>query len=249
MFLLYTKDMERTNVFIWYYFMKLIKKIFTTILLCTLCYIGYSLYKGQPVELITQLFSQETIIDNSRCPYNLVLVNNEYSVRSTPTLASIQDEGQVDEKIVEDANALLSALWNEGLQPTVTSSYRTSETQQQILNERIEMYHSQGMDLTSATEKAYQWVAKPGHSEHETGLALDINSSNPLNNANVYRYLADHAYEYGFIVRYKDAYYLDTRIKEEPWHVRYVGKKVSQIIQERNISLEQYIREYGINYE
>lgn len=144
MFLFYTKDIERTNVFIWYYFMKLIKKIFTTLLLCTLCYTGYSFYKGESPQLITQLFSQETIIDNSRCPYNLVLVNHEYSVSSTPTLASIQDEGQVDERIVTDTNALLSALWNEGLQPTVTSSYRTSETQQQILNERIEMLLASG---------------------------------------------------------------------------------------------------------
>jgi len=89
---------------------------------------------------------------------------------------------------------------------------------------------------------AGQWVAIPGTCEHELGLAVDINADKEQSsNEEVYNWLAENAWRYGFILRYPKGKEDITGIDYEPWHYRYVGKEVAKEIYEEGITLEEYV--------
>lgn len=73
-------------------------------------------------------------------------------------------------------------------------------------------------------------VARPGFSEHETGLALDINLDTGINNEDVYYWLVNNSYKYGFIIRYPEGKTSITGILYEPWHIRYLGKEAAEVM-------------------
>ena len=79
-------------------------------------------------------------------------------------------------------------------------------------------------------------------SEHQTGLAFDIGSrnSNVFVNSKEYLWMLDNAYKYGFILRFPKKYEAITGFRNEPWHFRYVGTKISKYIWEKDITLEEY---------
>ncbi|MOA44670.1 D-alanyl-D-alanine carboxypeptidase [compost metagenome] len=87
----------------------------------------------------------------------------------------------------------------------------------------------------------------PGHSEHETGLSIDVSGSDGkcaiedcFGNTAEAKWLGEHATEYGFIIRYPEGKESITGYKYEPWHLRYVGVEISSFIAENNITLEEY---------
>ena len=86
--------------------------------------------------------------------------------------------------------------------------------------------------------------AKPGHSEHQTGLAIDIMGENYDYNKFIetkeFNWMQENAYKYGFILRYPSGKENITGIKYEPWHYRYVGKKLAKYLYENNLTLEEY---------
>ena len=89
---------------------------------------------------------------------------------------------------------------------------------------------------------AGQWVAIPGTCEHALGLAVDINADKEQSsNEEVYNWLAENAWRYGFILRYPKGKEDITGIDYEPWHYRYVGKEVAKEIYEEGITLEEYV--------
>lgn len=84
-----------------------------------------------------------------------------------------------------------------------------------------------------------------GQSEHQTGLAFDINSTRwDFKDTIEGKWLAEHCYEYGFIIRYPENKQDKTGYVYEPWHVRYVGNKVANDIKNTGLCLEEYV---GIN--
>lgn len=86
-------------------------------------------------------------------------------------------------------------------------------------------------------ELAEQWVARPGTSEHQLGLAVDINGAV----YDIYLWLEENSWKYGFIFRYP-AYKTDlTGVAGEVWHYRYVGKEAAQEIYEQGVCLEEYL--------
>ena len=88
-----------------------------------------------------------------------------------------------------------------------------------------------------AVELAEQWVARPGTSEHQLGLAVDINGAV----YDIYLWLEENSWKYGFIFRYP-AYKTDlTGVAGEVWHYRYVGKEAAQEIHEQGVCLEEYL--------
>ena len=99
-------------------------------------------------------------------------------------------------------------------------------------------------DTEKADELAREYVAEPGTSEHELGLAVDINAGGETDSWTLYDWLAEHAHEYGFILRYPEDKTLITGINYEPWHYRYVGKDAAEEIYERGITLEEYLGDY-----
>ena len=86
--------------------------------------------------------------------------------------------------------------------------------------------------------------ARPGHSEHQTGLALDINvasSSAHFENTPAFAWLKEHCAQYGFILRYDQGKEDITGYRFEPWHYRYVGVETAQAVMEQGLAYEEYL--------
>ena len=89
------------------------------------------------------------------------------------------------------------------------------------------------------------YSARPGHSEHQLGYAVDINTvQEKFKNTKEYAFLKDNAYKYGFIERYKEGKEFITGYGYEPWHYRYVGIDAAKIIYENDLTLEEYLLLY-----
>ena len=124
----------------------------------------------------------------------------------------------------------------------VREGYRTYQDQKQILEERIQQYRDEGYSRSEAKKLAEEYVAIPGTSEHELGIAVDINAdTSKCSSDAVYTWLADNAYRYGSIKRYPEDKVEITGVKNERWHYRYVGVEAAQEIQEKGLCLEEYI--------
>lgn len=143
----------------------------------------------------------------------------------------------VDARIYEPLMALLQAAEAENLGPIVVAGYRTWEKQQSIMDERIAGYMNQGYSEEEAAALAEQWVSVPGHSEHQLGLAVDINGAVSA----IYPWLREHSWEYGFIQRYPKDKSEITGCSEEEWHFRYVGVEAAAEIYESGLCLEEYL--------
>ena len=89
---------------------------------------------------------------------------------------------------------------------------------------------------------AEKWVAIPGTSEHQLGIAVDINPDYEKSGKEVYAWLAENAHEYGFINRYPEDKVHITGIMNEPWHYRYVGENAAKEMYEQRICLEEYLK-------
>jgi len=153
----------------------------------------------------------------------------------------------VDERIYDDLSAMLSDCWKAGLKPIVCSAYRSQATQQRLYRNKITRLRAAGYGYESAVKEAGRWVAVPGTSEHHTGMALDIVSSSyqildtKQEETPEQKWLMEHCWEYGFILRYPSDKSELTGIGYEPWHYRYVGREASMAIKERGFCLEEYI--------
>ncbi|MBQ7860248.1 MAG: M15 family metallopeptidase, partial [Faecalibacterium sp.] len=110
-----------------------------------------------------------------------------------------------------------------------------------------------GLDEAAATEKAKTVVTPPGCSEHNCGLAADINSpeyyplEEPFKNTKAYAWLCAHAEEYGFILRYPKDKEDITGIIYEPWHWRYVGVENAKAINASGLCLEEYVAQLKLD--
>lgn len=154
---------------------------------------------------------------------------------------------QVDERIYDDLNAMLTDCWGAGLHPVVCSAYRPHATQVRLHNNKIARLHYAGYSYEAAVKEAGRWVAVPGTSEHETGMALDIVSysyqllDEAQENTAEQKWFMEHCWEYGFILRYPKDKTEITGIGYEPWHYRYVGRETAAKMKESGLCLEEYI--------
>ncbi|SDJ89413.1 M15 family metallopeptidase [Sediminibacillus albus] len=125
-----------------------------------------------------------------------------------------------------------------GLDLVAASGYRSYERQKQIYQQNVE---SRGQ------EEADKFSARPGTSEHQTGLAMDVTSAEvafaleqTFKQTDEGQWLADNAHNYGFIIRYPEGKSDITGYSYEPWHLRYVGKDIAEEIYNQDITLEEY---------
>ena len=173
--------------------------------------------------------------------WSLVLVNRWNPVPGGYEVNLVDAGGgeRVDERIyaplMEMLEAAKEANWNQ--LPRVVSGYRTAEKQQQLYDEKIAEYRKQGYPDNEAEELAQEWVALPGYSEHQLGLAVDINGAT----YDLYFWLQENSYKYGFVFRYPGYKSEFTGIGEEVWHYRYVGVEAATEMYEKGICLEEYI--------
>ena len=180
----------------------------------------------------------------------LTLVNFENTIPKDWKVDLVQlNNGQsVDRRIYDDLIARLQAAKSEGLNPLICSSYRTNEKQEQLYQNKVSEYLSQGYSKVEASDKAAFWVARPGTSEHQLGLAVDIVSTKnqrldrSQENTVEQQWLIQNSWKYGFVLRYPTNKNSITGVGYEPWHYRYVGKEHAKKINELGVCLEEYVK-------
>ncbi len=173
----------------------------------------------------------------------LILVNNEYHIPAgyEIKLMELSNGQKIDERIYPDLQQMFDDMRAEDLRPYVREGYRTAKEQKDILIEKITDRIQEGYNPIKAFKLAREQVAAVGNSEHQLGLAVDINPySGSPNEWDVYGWLDKNAWKYGFILRYPDGKTDITGITYEPWHYRYVGKEIAEEIHNKGITLEEY---------
>lgn len=160
---------------------------------------------------------------------DILIVNKNYSLPKDYNPGVNKEALKKLKEMQSDAKVL-------GLDLTLVSGYRSYETQEKLYNKYVKK---------DGEEKANTYSAKPGHSEHQTGLSFDIGSvSRSFENTKEAKWIEQNAHLYGFIVRYPKDKTNITGYIYEPWHVRYLGIDTSTKIKQSNLTLEEYL---GIN--
>ena len=125
------------------------------------------------------------------------------------------------------------AAAEEGIELFVVSGYRSYSYQQNLYNNYV------ARDGQAAADR---YSARPGYSEHQTGLAFDLNSlEESFGETREGIWLKEHCYEYGFIIRYPKEKEAETGYMYEPWHVRYLGEDLAKQVYESGLCLEEYL--------
>ena len=174
----------------------------------------------------------------------LVLVNDDHPIPEdwSVELTTLSNGQQVATAIYPALQLMFDDARAQGVYPVVASGYRTAEKQQQLMDERIARYVDQGYSPEEAAVEAALWVNPVGCSEHQTGLAVDINADGVHSYGyEVYEWLAVNAWQYGFILRYPEGETDITGTDYEPWHYRYVGLAAAKQIHCAKLTLEEYL--------
>ena len=176
--------------------------------------------------------------------WNLMLVNSRYRIPDdySVELIRLSNGEQVDSRIYPDLQEMFDDARGAGYSLFVRAGYRSEEDQENLMEDKIEAYRQEGYSQREAEREAEKWVAKPGTSEHELGLAVDINAEGQTDGNRLYQWLAEHSWKYGFILRYPAEKEEITGIDYEPWHFRYVGKQAAKEMYEKDLCLEEYVQ-------
>jgi D-alanyl-D-alanine carboxypeptidase len=187
-------------------------------------------------------FAVETAAQNSqnRC---LVLVGpgNPFPSWYQPELTEVFGI-KVDKALVQPFTEMRTDASKDGISLWISSGYRSDSEQSNLFQREVEQYVKTAPTYSEAVAAAERSVARPGCSEHATGLALDLNGvKDDFDTTPAFRWLQKHAYEYGFILRYPKGKENVTNIKYEPWHYRYVGKEAAAAMKKSGQCLEEYL--------
>ncbi|MCR5649786.1 MAG: M15 family metallopeptidase [Lachnospiraceae bacterium] len=186
--------------------------------------------------------------------WSLILINKKHLIPSDYRfeLATIKGNIRSDVRVVEHVNDLLSAAKEDGVDIFICSPYRDEEKQQKLFDKKVASYEKQGYYHEKAYDLASETIAIPGSSEHQVGLAFDFVTTGyqrldaGFADTDAGKWLKEHAWEYGFILRYPADKVSVTDIEYEPWHYRYVGKKAAKEMTELNLTLEEYDEMIGL---
>lgn len=156
----------------------------------------------------------------------VLLVNKEYALP--------RDYGNGENEVAYQAlTKLQQGARQAGYSMPLMSGFRSFETQEELYNDYV---------AADGVEKADTYSAWPGHSEHQTGLAFDVGWVDlQFANTGAGRWLARHAHEYGFIIRYPKGKEDVTGYQYEPWHIRYLGVDLAAKVYESGLCLEEYL--------
>lgn len=170
----------------------------------------------------------------------ITYVNGILIVNKTYELPPDYNPGGLTEATYSAFEKLSADAAIAGLDIYLSSGFRSYEYQNEIYNNYVEIYGQESADTFSA---------RPGHSEHQTGMAIDVNTiDDSFAGTPEAIWLEEHCYEYGFIIRYPKGKDSITGYKYEPWHIRYVGKDVAQTVHDAavacgdpTLTLEEYL--------
>ncbi len=192
---------------------------------------------------------------DGKIPWNLLLVNDwnpmqegydEKVTMKRVDRKAVNNNQQVDARIYEDLMKMLDAgkAYNIGVQ----SSYRPYATQKRLYNNKVAYYKGIYSDPVEIQSKAGEVVKRPGFSEHNTGLAVDLYGSGDYSltasfaNTKAYAWLIENCADYGFILRFPKGKESITGVIYEAWHFRYVGDtKIAHEIMDNGLCLEEYL--------
>ena len=156
----------------------------------------------------------------------VLIVNKKYSVP--------EDYGAELGLVIDDAyDTLLQMREDTGYSLPLVSGYRSYELQTELFS-----YYCEIDDL----DRVEMYSARPGHSEHQTGLAMDIGelSENYVSTVEG-GWLTDNCYKYGFIIRYPKGSEHKTGYDYEPWHIRWLGKSTAKLVYDSGLTLEEFL--------
>lgn len=158
-------------------------------------------------------------------PENLEEINNQYALRGMKLVNYAKEAFEEMSKAAKKENLSVIAM----------STYRSYQYQTNLYNNYAKR---DGQDMADT------YSGRPGHSEHQTGLAVDVyNGKETYTNFEVteeFNWMQENAYKYGFILRFPQDKTKETGYQYESWHYRYVGKEIAQYIHENEISYEEY---------
>lgn len=139
----------------------------------------------------------------------------------------------VDEDAMAAFTEMQQAAYAEGYSLYIASGYRSYDTQKSLYDGYVARDGKQAADTYSA---------RPGHSEHQTGLAFDLNSVDiSFANTPEGKWVAENCYKYGFIIRYPENKSAITGYMYEPWHIRYLGVNIATSVYQSGLCLEEYL--------
>ena len=181
--------------------------------------------------------------------WKLILVNKNHLLSKdfVPPLDIVSSGRQMRSEIAPVVKQMLSDAKAQGVNLTIVSAYRDASKQALLFKRKTNYYLAEGLDRETAEANAATVVERPGNSEHQTGLAMDITDSSFVSlttaqeNTAGYKWLFANCAKYGFILRYPQGKETVTGVIYEPWHFRYVGKDAAQAIMTQGISLEEYL--------
>lgn len=181
-----------------------------------------------------------------KCNWEIMLVNNKSYIDKEyePECVNLSNGEKVDKRIYPQLQRMFDEARSEGISITVRSGYRSWEEQKNLWTQELERLDEEGISLHEAIEQGVLSVQRAGTSEHQTGMAVDINSMTDMDDTALYEWLKDNAYKYEFILRYPENKTDITGIMYEPWHFRYVGETTAAIIKNEDLCLEEYIDKY-----
>ena len=198
----------------------------------TVLYVNMDFDKEDYVDpLVIDKFDDYVLVNKHRqlssnyIPDDLVTIDEEY--------VKADGEIEIERNVAKAFYDMARDASKEGIELMVSSGYRSYKDQEEIMNTYLELYGQNYVD---------NYVAKPGFSEHQTAMSLDIASKSVsvFVESNEYSWMMDNAYKYGFILRYPKSKEDITGYKCEAWHYRYVGKDIAKYIKENNITYDEY---------
>lgn len=186
--------------------------------------------------------------------WNLLLVNDWNKLpdgydNGVTFVAAGKRNQKVDARILDALNAMMQAGAAHGID--VQSGYRAEQHQGTLYWRQVNNYRSWGYDDTAAQKAAGAIVKRPGYSEHNCGLAVDLGGSGNFKletdfaNTAAYAWLIENCADYGFILRFPQGKESITGVIYEPWHYRYVGKEAAKYIMDNGLCLEEYLQQTG----
>lgn len=184
---------------------------------------------------VLALINKEHALPEDYIPEDLIIPNVRYPFTDDLPKKQLR-------KIAANAlEKLFEASDHAGLDLYAQSGYRSYDRQVAIFAANVEQHGEKG---------ANNFSARPGQSEHQSGLTMDVTTSSvefklvtAFGETPEGIWLTEHAHEYGFIIRYLKGSEHITQYQYEPWHLRYIGEKVATEIYEQNLTFEEYIEQ------
>ena len=192
----------------------------------------HAVKETQTNEVVEKKTHEKEVKDGITYIDGILIVNQEIGLPKTY-------HPNVDATANEHLNKLMQSGNREGLNLVLRSAFRSYETQASLYQQYV---------ARDGKKKADTYSAQPGHSEHQTGLAFDLGNTEGSNDflesfegTKEGQWLARHAHEYGFIIRYPKGKSDITGYQYEPWHLRYLGKETATKVYESGLTLEEYL--------